>query len=56
MRMITFTILALMLMFVLIFSVVVISVTGAVGLVLFGDLIVCGLIIYFIIKKFILKD
>ena len=49
--MITFTVLSLMLIFVLIFSVLVISLTGAVGLVLFSDIIVCVAIFYFIIKK-----
>lgn len=49
--MITFTVLSLMLIFVLTFSVLVISLTGAVGLVLFSDIIVCIAIFYFIIKK-----
>lgn len=55
MRMITFTILALMLLFIIVFSVLVISLTGAVGIVLCSDIIVCAAIIYFIIKKFVLK-
>lgn len=55
MRMITFTILSLMLIFVVIFSVLFISLTGAVGIVIFGDLLVCGLFIYWIIRKFVLK-
>lgn len=55
MRMITFAVLSLMLIFVLIFSVLFISVTGAAGIVIFGDLIVCGLLIYWIIKKLVFK-
>lgn len=56
MKMITFTILSLILVFLLVFSVFVISLTGAVGIVIFADLIVCIGILYFIIKKFILKQ
>lgn len=55
MKMILFTILTLMLVLLLVFSVVVIAATGAVGLVLFGDIIVCVVLIYFVIKKLILK-
>lgn len=55
MKMITFTILSLMLIFIVIFSVLFISLTGAVGIVIFGDLLVCGLFIYWIIKKLLKK-
>lgn len=55
MRMITFTILSLMLLCLVVFSVLVISITGAAGIVIFADLIVCIAIIYLIIKKLILK-
>ena len=55
MRMIIFTVLGLILLCLVVFSVLVISITGAAGIIVFADLIVCALIIGFIIKKFVLK-
>lgn len=49
--MITFTILLLMVLILAVVSIVSISVLGSVGIVVFGDLIVCILILVWIIKK-----
>lgn len=49
--MILFTILTLILLILVILTVVITSVVGALGIVLFGDVIVCGLILGWIIKK-----
>ena len=49
--MILFTILVIMLVILLTASVLVMSITGAVGVILFGDIIVCIWIIIWFIKK-----
>ena len=49
--MITFTILLLMVLILTVITIVGISVVGSIGVVLFGDLIVCILLIMWIIKK-----
>ena len=53
--MILFLILALMLVILTVFTVVIVSVTGAVGIVLFGDIIVCIMMIIWIIKRILRK-
>lgn len=53
--MLLFLILLLMLALLTIFTVLIISLTGAVGIVLFGDVIVAILIIVWIMKKIICK-
>ena len=53
--MILFLILALMLVILTVFTVVIVSVTGAVGVVLFGDIIVCIMMIIWIIKRILRK-
>lgn len=54
--MILLTTLLLTVAILVILSILVISVTGAVGIVLFGDVIVCVFILLKIIKKIIKKD
>ena len=49
------TILFLMLLILTVFTVLSISVLGSIGVVVFGDIIVCGLVIAWIIKKLIDK-
>ena len=49
--MVLFTILALTLILLVIFTIVAVAATGAVGIVLFGDVIVCIIFIVWIIKK-----
>lgn len=53
--MILFTILALTLILLVIFTIVTVAATGAVGIVLFGDVIVCIIFIVWIIKKIVCK-
>lgn len=53
--MILASILFITLALLLIFSVLVISVTGAVGIVLFADVFVCMAIIIWLIRKFVMK-
>lgn len=53
--MILFTILALTLILLVIFTIVTVAATGAVGIVLFGDVIVCIVLIVWIIKKMVCK-
>lgn len=49
--MILFTILALVALFLIIFTVVAVSIGGAAFIIIFGDIIVCIAIIVWIIKK-----
>lgn len=53
--MITFTILLLMVLILAVVTVVSISVLGSIGIVVFGDLIVCILILVWIMKKIFKK-
>ena len=53
--MVLFTILALTLILLLVFTIAAVAATGAVGIVLFGDVIVCIIFIVWIIKKMISK-
>lgn len=53
--MILFTILALVALFLIIFTVVAVSIGGAVFVIIFGDIIVCIAIIVWIIKKILKK-
>ena len=53
--MILFTIIMLTLILLVIFTIVAVAATGAVGIVLFGDVIVCIIFIVWIIKKMISK-
>ena len=50
-----FMILALILLLLIGATVVMVSAVGAVGIIIFGDVIVCGLIIALIIKKIFFK-
>ena len=54
-EMILCTILALTLILLVIFTMVAVAATGAVGIVLFGDVIVCIIFIVWIIKKIVGK-
>ena len=54
-EMITFTILLLMVLILAVVTVVSISVLGSIGIVVFGDLIVCILILVWIMKKIFKK-
>lgn len=49
--MILFTILAIIALLLIVFTVIVTSVFGAVGIVIFADVIVCVAILIFIIRK-----
>ena len=53
--MILFTILLIMLLVIAAITVVGIGVLGSVGVVVFGDLIVCIVLIVWLIKKFVFK-
>lgn len=53
--MILFMILLLTLALLTVMTVVIVSVTGAVGVVLFGDVIVCIVLIVWLIKRIIKK-
>ena len=53
--MILFTILLIMLLIIAAITVVGIGVLGSVGVVVFGDLIVCIVLIVWLIKKFVFK-
>jgi hypothetical protein len=53
--MILFTILLLMLIFLTLLVVLAVSIGGTIGIVLFGDVIVCILLIVWIIKRIIRK-
>lgn len=53
--MILLLILAIILAILVVFTIAVVSVGGAVGLIIFGDIIVCILVIGWIIKKLIFK-
>lgn len=53
--MILFMILLLTLAILTVFTVVVVAATGAVGIVLFGDVIVCIILIVWIMKKIFRK-
>ena len=53
--MILFTILLLTLVLLTVFTVAVVSAGGAIFIVLFGDVIVCALIIIWIMKRLITK-
>ena len=53
--MILFTVLAIILAILLVFTVFVLSVGGAVGIIIFGDIFVCILFIVLIMKKLIKK-
>ena len=53
--MILFTILLIMLLVIAAITVVGIGVLGSVGVVVFGDLIVCVVLIVWLIKKFVFK-
>jgi hypothetical protein len=48
--MILFTILALIIILLVIFSVAVLSVSGAAFIIIFGDFIACGVVIWLIVK------
>lgn len=54
-NMILFTILALVALFLIIFTVVAVSIGGAAFIIIFGDIIVCIAIIVWIIKKILKK-
>lgn len=54
-RMILFTILALTLIFLIIFAVFAISIGGAAVIVLFGDIIVCAVFIIMVLKFLVNK-
>ena len=49
--MILLTILLLTLIMLVLFTILFISATGAVGIIMFGDVIVCALVIAWIIKR-----
>lgn len=53
--MILITILLLTLMTLLIFTILGISLTGAIGIIIFGDVIVCGVLIGLLIRHLIKK-
>lgn len=53
--MILLTILALIVVFMLMFSIGILSMMGAAGIIIFADIIVCVLVIGWIIKKIIKK-
>lgn len=53
--MITFLTLMIMAILVLVVSILVLSIGGAVGIVIFGDLIVCVLLIVWLMKKLFKK-
>lgn len=53
--MILLIILAIIMAILLVFTIAVVSVGGAVGIILFGDVIVCILVIGAVIKKLIFK-
>lgn len=48
--MILFTILALVVILVVMFSVAVLSVSGAAFIIVFGDVIACGVLVWFVLK------
>ena len=50
--MILFAILALIVILLIIFTIVVLSVSGALFIIVFGDFIACGVLIWAIIKLF----
>lgn len=49
--MILFTIITLTIILLVIFTIVAVAATGAVGIILFGDVIVCIIFLVWIIKK-----
>ena len=51
--MILFTTLTLILLILIVFTVITVSAVGAVGIILFGDVIVCAVLIAFVIKKLV---
>lgn len=51
--MVLLTILFLVLAFLTIFTLLVVSIGGAASIIVFADVIVCGLVIFWIIKKLI---
>lgn len=53
--MILFIILALILLILIVFTVITVSVGGAVGIIVFGDVIVCAWLIIMIMKRIIEK-
>lgn len=53
--MILFTILALIIILVVIFSILVLSISGAAFIIVFGDFIACGVLVWFIVKLFTRK-
>ena len=55
MNMILFMILLLMIVLLTVFTVVVVGATGAVGIVLFGDVIVCIFILVLLFKKIFMR-
>ena len=50
--MILFTILALIVIIVVIFAIAVLSLSGAAFIIVFGDFIACGVLIWLVIKLF----
>ena len=53
--MVLLLILALTILILLVFTIAAVSVTGAVGIILFGDVIVCILVLIWLIKRIFKK-
>lgn len=53
--MILFTILALIVIFLAVVAIAVLSIGGTIGIILFGDIIVCIAVVVWLIKKFVFK-